>query len=207
MSTQAKPTLEVTSRDTSGKGVARKLRAVGSVPAVCYGQDSEPKLLSVSVESVEELFDNPLRQNVVFDLKVDADTVVENVMVKSYQLSPVRRDLLHVDFYIIDLDQIIRTKVPIKSVGRAAGVREGGILNVIRPDIDIKARPMDIPASIEVDVSNLRVGQTIQAEDVEFPEGVEPGYKANHGLFRVVIPRKRAAAGAEEEEEEVTAEV
>ena len=56
MSTQAKPTLEVTSRDTSGKGVARKLRAVGSVPAVCYGQDSEPKLLSVSVESVEFIF-------------------------------------------------------------------------------------------------------------------------------------------------------
>jgi len=203
MSTQAKPTLEVISRDSSGKGVARKLRAAGSVPAVIYGQDSDPKLLSVSVESVEDLFDNPLRQNVVFDLKFEDGTTVENVMVKSYQVSPVRRDLLHVDFYIIDLDQVIRTKVPIRSVGRAAGVREGGILNVIRPDIDIKARPLDIPSAIEVDVSKLAVGMTIQAEDVEFPEGVEPGYKANYGLFRVVMPRKRAAAAGEEEEEEI----
>ncbi len=200
MSTQEKVVLEVSSRENSGKGVARKLRVEGLVPAVCYGLNTEAKKLQVPVDSIVKLFDNPKRYNVLFDLKIDGETVIEDVMVKSYQLSPVRRDLLHVDFYVVDLKQPIHARVPIKSVGRAKGVRLGGILNVIRPDIDIKARPLDIPVSIDVDVSHLEPGQTILANDLTLPEGVEPGYKSNYGLFRVVMPRKRAAVAATEGE-------
>ena len=198
MSTQEKVVLDVTSRDTSGKGVARKLRAEGLVPAVCYGLNTEAQKLQVPVESIVKLFDNPKRYNVLFDLQIDGETVIKDVMVKTYQLSPVRRDLLHVDFFVVDLKQPINARVPIKSVGRAKGVRIGGILNVIRPEIDIKARPLDIPVSIEVDVSHLDAGQTILANDIELPEGVEPGYKSNYGLFRIVMPRKRAATAAAE---------
>ncbi len=199
MSTQEKVVLDVSSRDSSGKGVARKLRVEGLVPAVCYGLNTEARKLQVPVESIVSLFDNPKRYNVLFDLRIDEDTVIEDVMVKSYQLSPVRRDLLHVDFYVVDLKQPIHARVPIQSTGRAQGVRMGGILNVIRPEIDIKARPLDIPVSVSVDVTSLRAGETILANDVELPEGVEPGYKSNYGLFRVVMPRKRAAANAEAE--------
>lgn len=198
MSTQENVVLEVSSRDNSGKGVARKLRVQGLVPAVCYGLNTESRKLQVSVESIVKLFDNPKRYNVLFDLKVEDGTVIKDVMVKSYQLSPVRRDLLHVDFYVVDLKQPIKARVPLKSVGRAKGARLGGILNVIRPEIDIKARPLDIPVAIEVDVSHLEAGDTILANDITLPEGVEAGYKSNYGLFRLVMPRKRAAVGEEE---------
>lgn len=207
MSDKTTQTLEVNSRQDSGKGVARKLRANDLVPAVCYGQDSEPRKLSVAPDDIIGLFEGPQRQNVVFSLKVDGEQTIENVMVKTYQLSPVRRDLLHVDFQIVDLDQPIRTKVPLESVGRPKGVRLGGILNVIRPDIDIRARPLDIPPTIKVEVGDLEPGNTILASDVVLPEGVEPGFKSNYGLFRVVMPRKRAALNAEGEEETAAAPV
>ena len=200
MSAQEKVTLEVSSRESSGKGVARKLRAQGVVPAICYGLNTEARALQVPADAIAKLFENPKRYNVLFDLSVDGGDVIQDVMVKNYQLSPVRRDLLHVDFFVVDLKQPIQTRVPIKSVGRARGVRLGGILNVIRPEIDIKARPLDIPASIDVDVSHLEPGQTILADEVKLPEGVEAGYKSNYGLFRLVMPRKKAVVEADEAE-------
>lgn len=203
MSTQEKVVLDVSSRENSGKGVARKLRVEGLVPAVCYGLNTDARKLQVPIDSIVKLFDNPKRYNVLFDLKIDEDTVIKDVMVKSYQLSPVRRDLLHVDFYVVDLKQPILARVPLKSIGRPKGVRIGGILNVIRPDIDIKARPMDIPVSIDVEVSHLEAGDTILADDITLPEGVNAGYKSNYGLFRLVMPRKRT----ELEEAEDTAAV
>ena len=193
MSTIEKPILEASSREASGKGVARRLRAQGLVPAICYGQNTEARMLQVSSDAIVELFTNPRRYNVLFDLKVDGGELVKDVMVKSFQLSPVRRDLLHVDLFVVDLNQPVLTRVPVESVGRAKGVRVGGILNVIRPDIEIKARPMDIPVSIQVDVSEMDAGDTILAADVTLPEGVVPGYKSNYGLFRIVMPRKKAA--------------
>jgi len=201
MSTQGKPVLEVVSRDKSGKGVARKLRAKGLVPAVFYGVGTETRSFSVSPRAIIDLFATPKAKNIVFDIRVDGEELIENVMVKTYQVTPVRRDLLHVDFYRVDMDRPLRTKVPLRSVGTPAGVRLGGILNMIRPDIDIVSRPADIPVDIEVDVSEMNAGDTILAADVNLPEGVDPGFRANYGLFRIVMPRKKAALLAQGEDE------
>ena len=200
MSTQGKPVLEVVSRDKSGKGVARKLRAKGLVPAVFYGVGTETRSFSVSPRAIIDLFATPKAKNIVFDIRVDGEEIIENVMVKTYQVTPVRRELLHVDFYRVDMDRPLRTKVPLRSVGTPAGVRLGGILNMIRPDIDIVARPADIPVDIAVDVADMNPGDTILAADVNLPEGVDPGFRANYGLFRIVMPRKKAALLAQSDE-------
>ena len=201
MATEDTPTIQAQVREKAGTGVARQLRREGNIPAVCYGSGMEnPMNLAVSSEAVIELFAHPKGRNVLFDLEVEGGQRVTNVMVKSYDVSPVKRDLLHADFYAVDMDEQVLAKVPLRSVGRPAGVKLGGMLNMIRPDIDIKARPSDIPAYIEVDVSELEPGHTIQAQDVVLPEGVAPGFRANYGLFRVVMPRKRAAVLAAGEE-------
>ena len=206
MSTQETPLLRAKVRDNSGTGVARQLRRDGDIPAVCYGYDLEAPLnLSVSIDEVTALFDHEMGRNVVFNLEVEGGKKLENVMVKSYQVSPVKRHLLHADFYSVDTEKLVHAKVPLRSKGKPAAMRLGGILNMIRPDIDIKARPADIPAAIEVDVSALKVGQTIQAGDIELPQGVEPGYKANYGLFRVIMPRKKAMLAAEAGEADANA--
>lgn len=200
-SQDAKPHLDVASRTSTGKGVARRLRAAGQVPAVCYGFGQDPVTVAVDPSDIIGLFDTPRGKNILFDLSVDGDSI-PNVMVKSYQVHPVRRELMHVDFLVVDLEEPVRVAVPIKTVGTARGVRQGGILNIVRPDIDIFARPSDIPDFIEIDVSELVTGQTIQAEDVTLPEQVDPAWKANYGLVRVVMPRKQAALlrGTEGEE-------
>ncbi len=202
MATQENPTLEATTRQDSGKGVARKLRAKGLVPAVCYGQGIETKSLVIDPDDIIKLFAEPKGRNTIFDIEVDGDERIENVMVKSYQAAPVRRELIHVDFYLVDLDEPIATEVPIEVVGRARGEREGGVLRVIRPEIEIKAKPYDIPASIPVEVTEMDPNDTILAEDVELPEGVEPGYRYNYAMLSVVIPRKRSILLGEEEGEE-----
>ncbi|MEM1349161.1 MAG: 50S ribosomal protein L25 [Myxococcota bacterium] len=195
--------VHVDARGKSGKGVARKLRAAGMVPAVVYGHEQDAKALAVDPDAILELFENPKGKNVVFALDVEGGARIENVMVKDYQIDPVRRELLHVDFCVVDLERPIVRLVPIVPVGRAKGVRMGGILSVLRPDIHIKARPMDIPVQIEADVTELAPTQTILAADVELPAGVEPGYRANYGLLTVVMPRKKKATLKEEQEAEV----
>ena len=182
--------LTASRREGTGKGVARKLRAQGLIPAVCYGSKSEPMHLSLPPDAIVTLFNNPKGKNVVFNLSVDGQPV-ENVMVKDYVVDPVRRNLLHVDFQVVDLDRKIRVRVPINPVGRAAGTRIGGVLSIIRPDIDIQARPLDIPPQVDIDVTELTAGQTILASNVSMPERVEPAFRSDYGLIRVVMPRKK----------------
>lgn len=192
--------LQASQRDATGKGVARKLRAAGSIPAVCYGQEvEEPIALAIKPESIISLFDNPKGRNVVFDLVLDGGKkTIKNVMVKDYDLDPIRRDLLHVDFQVVDMERPVHARVPVEPIGRAAGTRIGGILSILRTDIDVKARPANIPAKIEVDVTELNAGQTILAADVSLPEGVEPAYRANYGMMRIIMPRKKVEKAADD---------
>lgn len=201
MSTHELVELSAQPRMTSGKGVARKLRAEGAIPAVVYGRNSQPLSLSMKPGDIIDLFDNPKGKNVVFNVQVEGGEKIENLMVKSYQIDPVSRALLHVDLFMVELDRPIRALVPVKAVGRAQGVRMGGILSVLRPDMHVMARPLDIPASIEADVTPLTPGQTIQAEDIVLPEDVAPGFRANYGLLTVVMPRKQRALLKESEGE------
>ena len=185
--------LQVSPREATGKGVARKLRAAGQIPGVVYGPSMEPMTIQLDPSHIVELFQNPKGRNVVFNINVDGTNNVDNVMVKDYELHPVRRSLLHVDLQQVALDKPVRVKVPIRASGRSEAQRLGGILNVLRPNIDLLARPDDIPAEIVIDVTDLKLGETVLASMVELPENTQPAFRSDYGLLRVVMPRKRAA--------------
>lgn len=195
--------LQVATREATGKGVARKLRAAGQIPGVIYGPSMEtPLIVQLDPLHIVELFQNPKGRNVVFNIAVEGSDSVPNVMVKDYSLDPVRRNLLHVDLQQVELDKPIRVKVPIRASGRSEAQSLGGIMNVLRPNIDLYARPQDIPAEIVIDVSELKLGETVLASMVELPEAVQPGFRADYGLLRVTMPRKRAALLKDGEEVE-----
>jgi large subunit ribosomal protein L25 len=136
---------------------------------------------------------------VVFKLSVDGKD--ELAMVKDLSTDPVTQELLHIDLYRIAEDKVLEVNVPFHPHGRAAGVVQGGVLNVTRRTLPIRTTPANIPVSIGVDVTHLDLKDTISVEEVEMPEGVECLLQPKLTLIIILEPRKAAAT----EEEEATA--
>ncbi|MFU8802669.1 MAG: 50S ribosomal protein L25 [Bradymonadaceae bacterium] len=190
---ETEQTLQVQHRQATGKGVARKLRAQGLIPAVCYGELDENLPVTINPEEFAKIQATPRGLNSVFHIEFDGGKKIQNVMLSDYQVDPVTRDLLHADLVAVDMDKPIVVTVPIEPTGRAAGVRMGGKLRVIQPRVKVRCRPSDIPEIITVDVTNLGPEGAIMASHLPFPEGVEPGFKGDHALMRIEMPRVVAA--------------
>jgi len=192
MASKNKPTLNATVRAESGKGVARKLRAQGLIPAICYGTNTENISLAMDPAEFDKIMDTKLAINSVFNIALDNGTTVENAMLRDYQFDPIRRVVTHADLVVVDMDTPVQVSVPIEPTGRAKGVRMGGRLRVIQPVVKIAACPGDIPEEIVVDVTELAPDGVIMAADLTYPEGVEPAYKMNYALVRIAMPRVKA---------------
>jgi large subunit ribosomal protein L25 len=174
-------------RDATGKGVARKLRAAGRIPAVVYGREAETKALSVDPSALQRLLQRSgAGMNTLIELSVE-DTS-RTVLVKELQRDPVRGRPLHVDFYLIELDQTVEVSVPIHLVGRPQGVEEGGILDHPLREIELECLPQAIPESVDVDVSALDIGDSIHVRDLALPEGVSVQTDENLAVASVVAP-------------------
>ncbi|TXD39142.1 50S ribosomal protein L25 [Lujinxingia vulgaris] len=191
MASKNKPTLNATVRAESGKGVARKLRAQGLIPAICYGTNTENISLAMDPAEFDKIMDTKRQINSVFNIALDNGTTVESVMLRDYQFDPIRRVVIHADLVVVDMDKPVQVSVPIEPTGRAKGVRMGGRLRVIQPVVKIAARPDDIPEEIVVDVTELAPDGAIMASELTYPEGVEPAYKMDYALLRIQMPRKK----------------
>ena len=160
--------LDAQIRDTSGKGAARSLRRTGKVPAVLYGRDEE--VLSLQIDGYA--FQSLLRSygaNALINLDVTGNGE-ETVIIKDLQHHPVKRNILHADFQRVSLDEKITTLVNIEIVGSAVGVRDGGILTLVRRQLNVSCLPLDMPESIQVNVNDLNIGQSIQVSDLEIDD-------------------------------------
>jgi len=135
---------------------------------------------------------------VVFKLSLDGKD--ELAMVKDLTIDPVTQELLHIDLYRILEDKVLEVNVPFRTLGRSIGVVQGGVLNVTRRVLPLRATPANIPVSIDVDVTHLELKDTISVEDIELPEGVECLLRPKLTLVIILEPRKATAAEAEEEE-------
>lgn len=206
VASEEKSTLRAEVRGDSGKGVARKLRAKGLLPGVVYGSDVESVPLRIDQEELEEVLEGPRGVNTVFELTLDDGTSHELVILRDYQVDPIRRDLIHVDLMVVSPDQEIVVTVPIKPVGRSLGEREGGKLRLIHPEVPVRCTPVTIPTSIEMDVTELGPGGAISASELAFPDGVEGDFKVDYAVARILMPRQNVIGlepvGAAEEEEE-----
>jgi large subunit ribosomal protein L25 len=187
-------TLTATVRDGVGKGVARKLRAAGQLPAVIYGQGNAAITVAVPTAEVEAIFRRTANRNTLLSLTVGGDEHV--CLVKEAQRHPVGRHLWHLDLYRVDPELPVRVRVELKPKGTAQGVKMGGRLQVMRRHLDVVCKPADIPAVIHVDVTKLEIGKFAKVSAVTPPDGVTILYKGDFNLFAVI--GKRGAAAAEE---------
>ncbi len=193
----AENALHVQLRDASGKGVARKLRAVGRIPGVVYGRSQaavpvslDPKLLRRVLTRSESGL------NTLFELEVEGGGALQGtpVLVRELQRDPVRGDYLHADLLAIDLQQKIDVEVPIHVTGKARGVEFGGILDHSLRELEIFCLPTAIPKEILVDVTELEVGDSLHVRDLPLPPGVELRSDPDLSVVSVVLPAAEVVA-------------
>ena len=184
-------------RENTGKGVARKLRAAGLIPAVLYGKGKATAALSVDPEALgKALHASGAGRNTLIDLKVGSGS--HNVLLKELQRDPIGGHSLHADFFEIDLKETVEVEVPLHFIGKAPGVDFGGILDHPVREIELECLPGAIPERIEVDVSELDVGDSIHVRDLTLPAGVTLRSDPDLSVASVVAARvvEEAAAAA-----------
>ena len=178
--------------NNKGKGVARKLRRAGKLPGVLYGLGKNTPV-TVDPRVVQRLLLTPGGRNQILTLD-GVGLAGKYALIKDYQVDPVKRNLLHVDLLEIDVKKQITVTVKLNYVGKSEGVAEGGVLNYIERSIDVKCLPIAIPAAIDVDVTALKIGDSIHLDDLKLPEGIEKASHSNPTLITVVPPTKEEEA-------------
>ena len=155
-------------RHSSGKGVARKLRAEGLIPAVIYGKGQGNVMLTVSPRDLRRAMDPQRKLNTFFTVTIEGQDgpSVEQCVLTDYQADPIRDEFLHVDFLRVDPDSEVVTKIPVEYIGRAVGVVAGGKLRTYQRTARIAAKPALIPVKLTVDVSPLNAGETLRMKDL-----------------------------------------
>ncbi len=200
--------LNVASRDTVGKGISRSLRRQGLAPAVVYGKGMEPCAISVDPKALKKAIATEAGWNTILTLKGEGGFDGKSVILKDMQMDPIRRDVLHADFQTIDMKQKVHVMVPVHPLGKSAGEKIGGSLQIIRHELEVVCLPTAIPAAIEVDVTALEIGDVIHVDEIVAPDGVEIPHDVN---FTVITCTGHKAEGegevefAEGEEEPVEA--
>jgi len=174
-------------REGKGKGPARRLRAKGLIPAVVYGK-GESAPIAVDPAAIEKALATPLKFNTVITLALEGGQ--KSVLFKDYQVDPVSRRLLHADFLEVALDKPVKVEVPVVTVGKAEGVTAGGILSIATHEVVLEALPGKIPAQIEVDVTDLKIGTSIHISEVKAPEGCKFKYATDYVVAFVAVPEK-----------------
>lgn len=190
-----------TKRTLKGNGPARRLRREGSIPAVIYGPKMTPELLSVNSKALSKVLKTSSAGQALLSLNMGDDASKRTVMIKELQSDPVSRTLLHVDFYEVDMDRKIRVNIPVIPVGKCKGVELGGMLQVIRRELEVLCFPADIPESIEIDVTELDVNESIHVEDIPLEGDMEIPADVNFTVVTVLTPTVAEEEELEEGEE------
>jgi len=160
--------LSVSPREGSGKGVARRLRAAGHIPAILYGYGTEPQSVSVEDLALRKALSSPAGVRAVLKLEVEGGKEPFVALVKDLQRHPLTRMILHVDLQSIDIKQTVDVSVPIRAVGIAEGVRtQGGNLEWQRRELQLRLLPTMIPEYIEIDVTELQLNEALHIGDVK----------------------------------------
>jgi large subunit ribosomal protein L25 len=189
-------------RQTTGKGSSRGFRREGKIPAILYGSDIESVPLTVSAYDMENLLKKVSYSQALLKLMVEnGQSFEKTVMIKEIQRDPLSHKYLHIDFYEVKMDRKISATIPVVTKGTSKGVAEGGILQIIRRELEVFCFPADIPNHIEIDISDLDIGDSVHVEEIQIEGDVEIPYEANFTIVTVVSPKM-----VEEEEEKVEAE-
>jgi large subunit ribosomal protein L25 len=191
--------LPAEARTRNGKGPARRLRMTGRVPAIVYGGNDEPLMISLPIKEMKrQLGTNPRFFSQLFTLDIDGRKL--SVLPREAQLHPVTDDPLHVDFIRATEGARVVVEVPVVFRNEAAspGLKKGGVLNIVRREIELSC-PIDrIPAELEVDLTGLEIHDTVHISAVTLPDGVRPTIERNFTICSVAPPLTGGAAEDEE---------
>lgn len=186
--------LAIEVRDKVGKGVSRRLRVDGRVPAVVYGKGIEPMPVSVDRKELSGVIAGEGGLNHLITLQgggaLDGSTVIVAELVRN----ALKGEAVHVDLHKINLEEKVKVKVAISLKGSAKGVKEGGMLDLVMHAIEIECLPAQIPEHIEVDITELGIGGSLHVADVQFPDG----FKVLEDRKAVIVNILGRAADAEQ---------
>jgi large subunit ribosomal protein L25 len=180
-------------RAETGKNVNRRLRAQGLIPGVVYGAAKKSVAVAVSPKEITTILRSASGENTLFDLEIEGKR--RKVILKEFQLGPVKGQLLHADFYEVALDKVLEVKVHIEIQGIPVGVKvQGGILDFVTRELEVECLPTDIPDKIAVDVSALELGKHLRVSDLKAPAKVKVLTEPDVVVVHVVAPRAEEVA-------------
>jgi large subunit ribosomal protein L25 len=170
-------------RKGRGKSLARKLRKEGKIPAILYGKDTEPLSITVSLKEWERL-SRHRRRNMILKMELQNNGDVESrpVMVKDIQREFLSDNVLHIDFLQVSMERTVQVEIPIHLVGQAKGVIDSGIIEQHLRTIMVECLPAQIPEKIDVDVSDLGIGDSFHVHQISIP-----GIKLLEGLDVAIV--------------------
>jgi large subunit ribosomal protein L25 len=188
--------LVVQNRAILGSAESRRLRRQGLIPGVLYGKES-PVAISIPERDLRTVLTGASGLNAVLDVVVEGGNTHSSVL-KEYQLDKVRGTVTHVDLQEVRLDQPIHATVPLHLTGESAGTKEGGVLTQVLTELNVEALPMEVPASLDFDVSALHLGESAHLSQVGLPSGVTLLDDAETVFVAVTLPTREVEPEPEE---------
>jgi large subunit ribosomal protein L25 len=162
--------LQAEVRTQSGTGAVKRMRKAGTIPAALYGRKVKPSSIQVHGKTFAKLLAGSASDNILVSLKIAGEDQL--ALVQEVQHDYLRGGILHIDFHAVAADEEIHANVPVVMVGEAKGQKQGGMMEAIHHEIEVRCLPKDLPESIEIDVTHLEVGQGVHVSEIKFPEGV-----------------------------------
>lgn len=159
-------------RESRGSADARRLRRQGLIPGVLYGRGKTPHAICVSERELRRVLTGPSGLHAILDVVLEGQKTAHASILKDYQQDVITGRIAHIDLQEVRLDQPIQAQVVIELVGESAGAKEGGVLSQVTREINVEALPMEIPERIEVDISEMQMGDTLRLADVAKLDGV-----------------------------------
>lgn len=192
---QKEITVELRSR--TGKNAARQMRASGQLPGIVYGKGIEPIPVTLSPKELAAAISGEGGQNTLLTVKGGGALDGSMVIVADLLKNPIKRTLLHVDLHKLDMNAKVKVHVPVRLVGAAAGVKEGGMLDFCLHSVDVECLPTQIPEHIDVDVTNLAIGHSIHVSDLKLESGVKIMIDGRASIVSILGKAKEEAPAAE----------
>jgi len=167
-------TLNVQSRERAGRGAARAIRRAGLVPGIIYGDRKEPTLISVDPRDLLTQMTQQGFNTRIFEIDVGGNK--HRAMAQEVQIHPVKDVPIHVDFRRIGKDTVVTVSVPVRFINEeeAPGITVGGVLNVVRHEIEVRGRPDDLPDVLVVDLTGMEIGDSVHMSAISLPDGITP---------------------------------
>jgi len=190
--------LEAIARTIDKQSTIRKIREEGNIPAILNGNHQSKPILVNSIDFIKTIRESG--RNGIINLKLDNEN--HPVMLHEVQQDPIKSEIIHVDFKIVNMRSEVEVDVNVHLVGEAVGVKDGGVLQQSLHTLSVKALPNNIPQSIDVDISNMEVGQTITVGDINTGGSYELVGDESHVIASVLAPRQEEEIDSGEEQED-----